>query len=117
MKIAIPVEEGRLHENFGRCRRFTFLETDAGGEVVARSDDVSAPDGPSGLVPRWLHKQGVQVVIARGIGPRALGICGRFGIEVRGGLAEASVDEMIAAYQGGKLARVAYQPRPHDYPL
>jgi hypothetical protein len=24
---------------------------------------------------------------------------------------------MIAAYQGGKLATVAYQPRPHDYPL
>ena len=117
MKIAIPVEEGRLHDNFGRCRRFALLELDADNKVVLRSDNVSAPEGPSGLVPRWLREQGVGVVIAGGIGPRALGICSRCGIDVRGGAAGASVEQVVAAYLGGELTAPAYEPRPHDYPL
>ncbi len=118
MRIAIPVEDGHLHENFARCRRFTFLETDAGGNVVVRRDDVAAPDGSSGLVPPWLRKQGVKVLIAGGIGPRALGICARCDIEVRAGTRGVSIEQVIAAYSKGELMLApAPEPRPHCYPL
>ena len=106
-----------MHGDFGRCRRFALLELDADNKVVLSSEDVSAPERPSGLTPRWLREQGVGVLIAGGIGPRALGLCARCSIDVRGGTAGASVDQVVAAYLDGELTAPAYQPRPHDYPL
>jgi predicted Fe-Mo cluster-binding NifX family protein len=104
MKIAIPIENGRLHGDFSRCHQFALVEMDADKKLTLRTSIVSAPEHPPGRFPRWLRDEGVQVVISGGIGPRALTIFGHCGIEVRTGTAGAPVEQVAAAYLNGELA-------------
>jgi predicted Fe-Mo cluster-binding NifX family protein len=119
MKIAIPVENGRLHDNFGACRQFALVEVDADNKLVLRTSIVSAPEHPPGRFPRWLRDQGVQVVVSGGIGPRALTLFGRCSIAVRTGTPGAPVEQVVTAYLNGELAMTpaGCEPRYHGYPL
>ena len=101
MKIAIPVENGYLHEHFGGCRQFALVEVDASSKTAPRTDVVVAPEHRPGLFPIWLKQQGVQVVIADGIGRRALALLEHNGIAVRAGIPGATVAELIASYLAG----------------
>lgn len=103
MKIAIPIENGRLHGHFGGCRQFALVETDPDKKLALRTDMVSAPEHQPGLFPRWLREQGVQVVIAGGIGRRALANFAHHGIAVRAGMADAPVAALVDAYLKGEL--------------
>ena len=51
-----------------------------------RSETLPAPKHEPGAFPRWLHSLGVQVVIAGGIGQRALVLFAQQGINVVAGL-------------------------------
>jgi predicted Fe-Mo cluster-binding NifX family protein len=103
MKIAIPTENGRLHGHFGGCRQFALVETDADQKQALRTDVVPAPEHQPGLFPRWLRAQGVQVVIAGGIGRRALANFAHHGIVVRAGVTGAPVAALVDAYLKGEL--------------
>lgn len=103
MKIAIPVENGYLHEHFGGCHQFALVEVDASQLTATHTDVVSAPEHRPGLLPVWLKEQGVHVVIAQGIGRRALALLENNGIAVRAGTPGATVAQLIAAYLAGDL--------------
>jgi predicted Fe-Mo cluster-binding NifX family protein len=103
MKIAIPVENGRLHHHFGGCHEFALVEVDADKKLALRTEVVSAPDHRPGLFPRWLRQLGVEVVIAGGIGRRALANFADHGIAVRAGVTDSPVEQLVAAYLSGKL--------------
>ena len=103
MKIAIPHENGRLHGHFGGCREFALVEADPEQKSNGRVEVVPAPEHQPGLFPRWLREQGVQVVIAAGIGRRALANFAHHGIIVRAGVAEMKVEELVSAYLEGRL--------------
>jgi predicted Fe-Mo cluster-binding NifX family protein len=103
MKIAIPVENGRLHGHFGGCRQFALLEVDLETRVVLSRQALAAPEHQPGLFPRWLREHGVQVVIADGIGRRALGLFTEHGITVRAGQPAATVQELVDSFLDGQL--------------
>jgi predicted Fe-Mo cluster-binding NifX family protein len=105
MKIAIPVENDRLNSHFGGSRQFTIVEVDANAKTILRSETLPAPEHQPGLFPRWLREQGVQVVIAGGIGQRALAIFAQNGIQVRAGQSDASVEALVAAYLAGEMVQ------------
>ncbi len=103
MKIAIPVQDGRLHEHFGGCREFALVEVDSEKTTTLNTAVLAAPEHQPGAFPRWLREMGVETVIAGGIGRRALANFDQHGITVRAGRAGASVEELVAAYLGGRL--------------
>ena len=103
IKIAIPVENGRLNSHFGGSRYFTLIEVDQEAKSVLTSRTIEAPQHQPGLFPRWLREQGVRVVIASGIVHRALAIFAHHGIAVRAGLASASVEKLVTAYLNNEL--------------
>lgn len=103
MKIAIPTENGRLHGHFGGCRLFALVEVDSPSGRTMRTEWLPAPDHLPGLFPRWLGQLGVDVVIADGIGQRALDLFARQGIDVRPGVRDASVQQLVAALLEGRL--------------
>lgn len=103
MKIAIPVENGRLHEHFGGCRQFALVEVDAANRSAVSTEVVVAPEHRPGLFPRWLRERGIQVVIAGGIGKRALANFALNGVIVRAGMPGATVAELVDAYLAGGL--------------
>lgn len=103
MKIAIPIENGCLHGHFGGCRQFAFVEVAANRMEPLQTEVVAAPEHRPGLLPVWLRERGVHVVIAGGIGKRALAGFAANGITVRAGSAGATVAELVDAYLAGRL--------------
>lgn len=103
MKIAIPVENGRLHYHFGGCREFALVDVDAQNKSALHTEIVSAPEHQPGLFPRWLREQGVRAVIAGGIGHRALANFAHHGITVVAGPPNSEVEPLVTAYLSGQL--------------
>ncbi|HPA17827.1 MAG TPA: NifB/NifX family molybdenum-iron cluster-binding protein [Verrucomicrobiae bacterium] len=103
MKIAIPVENGCLHGHFGGCRQFALVDVDASTKRALRTEIVVAPEHRPGLFPVWLRERGVHVVIAGGIGRRALASFAMNGIAVRAGAPGATVAQLVDAYLTGQL--------------
>lgn len=103
MKIALPTEDGHLHEHFGGCRHFALMEVNAETKETLRTEMVSAPEHQPGLFPRWLRAQGVEVVIVGGVGRRALANFAQHGVSVRAGLAGESVEAQVTAFLEGRL--------------
>lgn len=106
IRIAMPVSEGRLHEHFGGCREFAFIDADMSSSTVIATQTIAAPPHTPGAFPRWLREQGVQVVIASGIGRRALDNFAFHGIALHAGMANTPIHVLTAAYLAGLLKDV-----------
>ena len=82
MKIAIPIAEGKLSLHFGHCEQFALLEAnEATGQVVGKTM-LNPPPHEPGVLPRWLHEKGANVIIAGGMGQRAQSLFAENGIKV-----------------------------------
>ena len=103
MKIAIPTDNGRLSAHFGHCERFAMFETDDSGREVASKTFHEAPPHEPGLLPRWLHGLGANVIIAGGMGQRARQLFADNGITVVVGAPEETPDALVGAYLRGTL--------------
>lgn len=119
MKIAIPVENGRLNGHFGGSREFAIVEVDANAKTILHSETLPAPKHEPGAFPRWLHSLGVQLIIAGGIGQRALTLFAEQGISVVAGPADQTVEALVATYLNGQLtgkpAGCAHHGHDHDH--
>ena len=101
MKIAVPTENGRLAGHFGHCPHVTLFTVS--GEQVVQQQTLDTPPHEPGLFPIWLREQGADVVIAAGMGQRALALFAQSGIRVVVGAPSATPAELVAAYTLGKL--------------
>lgn len=104
MKIAIPVEDGRLFSHFGQTPAFALIDADDKSHAIVARSEVSAPPHEPGLLPNWLAERGVTVVLAGGIGERAERLFAQKGIKVVSGVAEDSIEAIVAAYFAGTLS-------------
>lgn len=103
MKIAVPVANGRLCLHFGHCAQFVIHEVDPAAKRTLRREYLTPPPHEPGVLPRWLHEQGVNAVIAGGMGQRAQQLFTQNGIEVIVGAPDGDPDEIVAAYLAGSL--------------
>jgi predicted Fe-Mo cluster-binding NifX family protein len=117
--IAIPTTEGRLHGHFGGCREFTLVQADPEQRKIVSIRPVTPPPHAPGLFPRWLREQGVSVVIAGGIGQRALANFHHHGITVRAGTADMTVAQLASDFLNGHLIATpegcAHHGHYHDH--
>mgnify|MGYP000622149532 CR=1 FL=1 len=102
MKIAIPTADGRLCPHFGHCETFTIVTVE--GKAVKSSEALVPPPHEPGVLPRWLHDQGVNVIIAGGMGQRAQAFFAQFGIKVVVGAQPEEPARIVRAYLDGALA-------------
>ena len=107
MKIAIPLSAGRLSEHFGHCEQFALIEADPASKQIINQTRVVPPPHEPGLLPRWLHQQGVQVIIAGGMGRRALDLFAQNGIAVHAGATGRTPEDMAQALLSGALGDAA----------
>jgi predicted Fe-Mo cluster-binding NifX family protein len=117
--IAVASEDdrglgGKVSAHFGRCPYYVLVEanrgTVTGSRVVANPYfELHRP----GVMPRFIRDLGTNVIIAGGMGPRAIEMFRGFGIDVATGLTGA-VDEVLGAYLRGKHRGVV--PCAHDHP-
>jgi ATP-binding protein involved in chromosome partitioning len=103
MKIAIPVADGRLSAHFGHCEEFALLEADQQGKKIVNASVHRAPPHEPGLLPRWLHELGADVIIAGGMGQRAQQLFAQNGITVVIGAPVGPPEQLATAYLSGTL--------------
>ena len=103
MIIAIPVHDGRLCLHFGHCSEFARIETDAAGTKITAQTSLKPPAHAPGVLPKWLHEQGVEVVLAGGMGGRARELFEQAGIKVVIGAPAETPETIVNQYLAGTL--------------
>ncbi|MEW6515513.1 MAG: NifB/NifX family molybdenum-iron cluster-binding protein [candidate division FCPU426 bacterium] len=103
MKIAIPMAQGTLSRHFGHCEEFALVEVDEAQKKITGQTRVTPPPHEPGVLPRWLHEQGAQVIIAGGMGQRAQDLLAQSSIRVIVGVESESVEELVALFLSGRL--------------
>ena len=61
------------------------------------------PPHEPGVLPRWLHQQGTNVIIAGGMGARALELFAENGIKVMTGAPSLAPEELVQQYLDSTL--------------
>ena len=72
MKIAVPLVDCKLAHQLGHCTSFAFFDIDPDKKELLRRQDLPAPPHQPDLLPTWLAEHGVNMVIANGMGKRAM---------------------------------------------
>jgi len=118
-RIALACEDnqgvsGQISQHFGRCPYYLIVDVD--GHEIRKTDSVNNPYYNShvpGMVPQFISEQGANVMIAGGMGPRAIDMFTSLGIEAVSG-ATGNVGNVLQAYLRGEISGV--EPCEHDYP-
>jgi len=100
LKIAISTDGDFVSEHFGRCPSFTFIETDA-GKLTSRTT-IENPGHHPGFLPQFLHEHGVHVIVAGGMGQRALMLFAQAGIKAILGVS-GPLEDVIQRLLSGTL--------------
>ncbi len=101
MKFAIPLAQGKLTAHFGHCQEFALIEV-ADNKIKNKEILIPPPHEP-GVLPRWLHEMGTDVIIAGGMGARALDLFAQNGIKVITGAPATSPEDLVRSYLDNTL--------------
>jgi len=108
-KIAVAAEDegglkAQVSAHFGRCPFYTIVEIE--NNTIKLNYTVENPyfqaHGSPGQVPEFIRDQNADVIIAGGMGQRAVGFFDQFGIEAVTGAA-GKVEAVVTAYLKGAL--------------
>jgi Mrp family chromosome partitioning ATPase/predicted Fe-Mo cluster-binding NifX family protein len=100
-KVAVPLAAGVLCNHFGHCEQFAVLQV-RDGQIRERELHTPPPHEP-GVLPRWLGDLGVNLIIAGGMGQRALGLFAERGIKVVTGAPNLPPEVLVQSYLAGSL--------------
>lgn len=108
--------KAQMSMHFGRCPYYTFVNVE-GAEIIG----VEVVENPyftnhtPGVVPHFINTQKANVMIAGGMGPRAIDIFQSVGIEVATGVG-GQVENVLKAYLEGKVQGIEPCAHDHDHP-
>ena len=113
MKIAIPVlqnqgEDSPISEHFGHAPFFAFVEKQDKGDYAITIIPNPLEDHGPGDIPNYLAQQNVTMLIARGIGGRAISFFNQLGIQVIRG-ASGTVREILTQLETNQLQDQDYE--------
>lgn len=80
MKIAVACDNNQISAHFGHCRQ--YLIANCADNKVVSHEYVTAPKHEPGVLPRFLHELGVNLVIVGGIGSKAVDLFNQRNIDV-----------------------------------
>ena len=102
MKFAIPLANGKLTAHFGHCQEFALIEVE-NDEIKKKDTHVPPPHEP-GVLPAWLHSLGANVIIAGGMGGRAIDLFKQNDINVIIVAPALEPEELVRSYLNNTLA-------------
>jgi len=103
MRIAIPIAEGKLCMHFGHCEQFALIDVDEKTKTIKEKNMVTPPPHEPGVLPKWLHEKGANVIIAGGMGSRAQALFAENGVKVVVGVPSVPAEQLVDAYMEGTL--------------
>ncbi len=99
--FAVPTVAEKLCVHFGHCEKLAIVETD--GDGIVSEDYVTPPAHQPGVLPAFLARKGVNVIIAGGMGQKAQMFFKQNNIEVCVGAKEETPKELVETYLKGNL--------------
>jgi predicted Fe-Mo cluster-binding NifX family protein len=87
--------------HFGHCQEFALVDVED-NEIKNKETIVPPPHEP-GVLPKWLHDLGTNVIIAGGMGGRALDLFAQNDIKVVVGAPTETPEELVRQYLDNKL--------------
>ena len=117
-RIALACEDnkgldGQISQHFGRCPYYLLVDIE--GDEIKNTNIVDNPyysNHVPGKVPQFISEQGVNVMVAGGMGPRAIDMFTSLGIGVATG-AIGNTGNVLQAYLKGEISGV--EPCKHDH--
>lgn len=103
MKIALPVDGGRVSGHFGHAEKFAIFEVDRSSNAITGSSEAVPPPHEEGAIPKWLREQGVSLVIAGGLGRKAKQLFDDMGIDVVTGAPQDEPAAVVRFHLDGTL--------------
>ena len=94
--FAVPLSEGKLCSHFGHCDQFALVEIE-NGKIASKKMHNPPPHEP-GVLPKWLHDLGANVIIAGGMGSRAQQHFAENGIKVITGAPADPPESLVNQY-------------------
>ncbi|MCD6250232.1 MAG: NifB/NifX family molybdenum-iron cluster-binding protein [candidate division Zixibacteria bacterium] len=103
MKIAIPTVDGILCPHFGHCQQFAILDIDPETKTINETKMLTPPPHEPGVLPAWLSQMGCKIIIAGGMGGRAVDLFRQGGVEVVMGASNGKPEDIVMDYLKSKL--------------
>ena len=103
MKVAVPTAGDRLCMHFGHCEKFVIVDVNETERKITGKEEVVPPPHEPGVLPKWLHDLGAQVIIAGGMGSRAKQLFVEKGIKVITGAPMDTPESLVNQYLAGLL--------------
>lgn len=112
MKIAVASDGNIVSAHFGHCEKFIIFENEE--NKIAKKEELKNPGHKPGFLPVFLHENGVNVIIAGGMGGGAVDLFNQKGIEV---IVGANGDSQVAAegYFKGELKTTGSICHDHNH--
>jgi predicted Fe-Mo cluster-binding NifX family protein len=79
MRVAISTDGNNVAQHFGRCPSYTIVDID--DNKVVGTQIVDNPGHTPGAIPQMMNELGVDVMIAGGMGARAVNFFQEYGIQ------------------------------------
>lgn len=103
MKIAIPVANELLCMHFGHCQQFAILNINVDEKKIESKEMLTPPPHEPGVLPAWIKEQGVDLVLAGGMGTRAQDLFTEKGVKVIVGAPAGKPEDIAMAYLNQEL--------------
>lgn len=100
MKISISTDGDFVSPHFGRCPVFTIVEIEDNRLISKRTID--NPGHHPAFLPQFFHEQGIDCIVAGGMGARAKGLFDQCCIKTLTGIS-GSIDDIIDKLIKGTL--------------
>lgn len=103
IKIAVPVAKGELTQHFGHCEQLAVVTVNMDTQEVISSEMITPPPHEPNVMPAFVSRLDVKLVIAGGMGQKALAQFNEKGIAVVCGALSGAPLDVVTQYMHGKL--------------
>lgn len=100
IRYSIATDNDQVSQHFGRCPSYTFVDVEK--NAVVKKTIVQNPGHQVGTIPKFLHDNSVNVIIAGGMGRRAIDFFNQYKIQPVLG-ATGSIDNIVDVILSGQL--------------
>lgn len=102
MKIAVACDSNQISGHFGHCSQYVIAN--CAEDKIVSHQYVDAPEHQPGLLPKFLHDLGVNLVIVNGIGTKAVNLFNQNNIDVITGCSGDCLANINSYLQGQLLS-------------
>lgn len=100
-RFAIPTVGGSLTAHFGHCDKFAIVDVE--GNTILEEKFINPPVHQPGVYPAFLAGEGVDIIIAGGMGQKARDLFAQNNISVLVGVEEGNPRQLVENYLGDNL--------------